>query len=75
MYSGSYAGMTDAFSVTESIIISEDMATKNEQIAFVKAVYPAAKALWEKQDSISPLFVTAQAALETGWKAESGRDE
>jgi flagellar protein FlgJ len=60
--------MTDVFTVTESIIISEDMATKNERIEFVKAVYPAAKALWEKRDSISPLFVTAQAALETGWK-------
>jgi hypothetical protein len=44
------------------------MATKSERIEFVKAVYPAAKALWEKQDSIHPVFVTAQAALETGWR-------
>jgi flagellar protein FlgJ len=44
------------------------MATKTEQKEFVKAIYPAAKALWENQDSIHPLFVTAQAALETGWK-------
>jgi flagellar protein FlgJ len=46
------------------------MATVSERIAFVKAVYPAAKALWEERDSISPLFVTAQAALETGWKPD-----
>jgi flagellar protein FlgJ len=62
--------MTDVFTVTESIITSEDMAAKIERIEFVEAVYPAAKALWEKQDSISPLFVTAQAALETGWKLD-----
>jgi flagellar protein FlgJ len=63
--------MTDAFSATGNIIISEDMATKTEQIAFVKAVYPAARALWEERDSISPLFVTAQAALETGWRLKA----
>jgi flagellar protein FlgJ len=44
------------------------MATKTEQIEFIKRVYPAAIALWEKRNSIHPLFVTAQAALETGWR-------
>jgi flagellar protein FlgJ len=34
----------------------------------VRAVYPAARELWERLDSIHPVFVTAQAALETGWK-------
>lgn len=43
------------------------MATKNEQIAFVKRIYPAAVRLYES-GGVSPLFVTAQAALETGWK-------
>ena len=43
------------------------MATKKQQIEFVKAVYPAAYNLY-KCDSIHPVFVTAQAALETGWK-------
>jgi flagellar protein FlgJ len=61
--------MTGVVGVIEDIIINDSvMATKNEQIAFVKTIYPAAKALWEKQDSINPLFVTAQAALETGWR-------
>jgi flagellar protein FlgJ len=46
------------------------MATKQEQIDFVKKVYPAAKNLNEKSpnDTLHPLFVTAQAALETGWR-------
>lgn len=43
------------------------MATKNEQIAFVKQVYPAAARLYEA-GGVHPLFVTAQAALETGYK-------
>jgi flagellar protein FlgJ len=61
--------MTAVFSATDGIILSDgDMATKREQVEFVKAVYPAAKALREKRDSIHPVFVTAQAALETGWK-------
>jgi flagellar protein FlgJ len=47
------------------------MATKTEQREFVKAVYPSAQALCEKQDGIHPLFVTAQAALETGWKLKT----
>jgi flagellar protein FlgJ len=47
------------------------MATKKEQIEFVRAVYPPALSLREKQDGIHPLFVTAQAALETGWKLKT----
>jgi flagellar protein FlgJ len=47
------------------------MATKSERIKFVETVYPAAKSLWEKQDGIHPVFVTAQAALETGWRIRS----
>jgi len=44
------------------------MATRQEQIDFVKQVYPAAYHLYSRKDSIHPVFVTAQAALETGWK-------
>lgn len=40
--------------------------TKNN-IAFVTRVYPAAERLY-RAGGVSPLFVTAQAALETGWK-------
>jgi flagellar protein FlgJ len=47
------------------------MATKAEQYEFVKAVWPAAKALFIANDSIDPVFVTAQAALETGWKLKA----
>ena len=43
------------------------MATKIEQTEFVKKVYPAAVRLYET-GGINPLFVTAQAALETGYK-------
>jgi flagellar protein FlgJ len=53
-----------------AILSDVDMAkaaTKAERLAFVGSVYPAARALWEKRDSIHPVFVTAQAALETGW--------
>lgn len=39
----------------------------NKQIEFVKKVYPAAERL-AKAGGVSPLFVTAQAALETGWE-------
>jgi flagellar protein FlgJ len=44
------------------------MATRKEQIEFVKAVYPAARRLQEAGEGVHPLFVTAQAALETGYK-------
>lgn len=44
------------------------MATRKEQIEFIKKIYPAAYNLYTQQDSIHPLFVTAQAALETGWR-------
>ncbi len=40
--------------------------TKNN-IAFVTRIYPAAERLY-RAGGVSPLFVTAQAALETGWK-------
>lgn len=43
------------------------MATKTEQTEFVKQIYPAAKRLYAT-GGINPLFVTAQAALETGYK-------
>lgn len=43
------------------------MATRTEQIEFVKKIYPAAERLY-RAGGVCPLFVTAQAALETGWK-------
>ncbi len=43
------------------------MAAKNEQIEFVKTLYPHAKRLHE-QGGLHPFFVVAQAAVETGWK-------
>lgn len=47
------------------------MATQ-KQIDFVKKVYPAAKRLHEEKpnDSIHPIFETAQAALERGWSLD-----
>lgn len=47
------------------------MATQ-KQIDFVKMVYPAAKRLYGEKpnDSIHPIFETAQAALERGWSLE-----
>ena len=44
----------------------------NKQIEFVKKVYPAAERL-AKAGGVSPLFVTAQAALETGWEIPRDR--
>lgn len=44
------------------------MATRKEQIDFVRRLYPHAVSLYEKGDGAHPLFVVAQAALETGWK-------
>lgn len=38
-----------------------------QQIEFVKYIYPAADRLY-LAGGVHPLFVTAQAALETGWK-------
>jgi flagellar protein FlgJ len=46
------------------------MSTKSEQINFIREVYPAACRLYMAKDSIHPVFVTAQAALETGWKSK-----
>ena len=37
---------------------------------FIKKVYMAARRLWKEQDGVHPLFITAQAALETGWKLD-----
>lgn len=47
------------------------MATQR-QIDFVKTVYTAAKKLYKDKpnDSIHPVFETAQAALERGWSLE-----
>ncbi|MDR1102649.1 MAG: glucosaminidase domain-containing protein [Tannerella sp.] len=39
-----------------------------KEAEFVRLVYPAAQRLYESVDGLHPLFVTAQAALETGWK-------
>jgi flagellar protein FlgJ len=52
------------------------MATKKEQIEFVRTIYPEAKRLYEAKSGVHPLFVTAQAALETGWtvKKEVGNN-
>ena len=44
------------------------MATLTEQKEFIGKVYPAADRLYKERDGIHPSFVTAQAALETGWK-------
>ncbi|MDR2764124.1 MAG: glucosaminidase domain-containing protein [Tannerella sp.] len=44
------------------------MASKAQQLDFVKQIYPAADRLWKREICIPPLFVTAQAALETGWR-------
>jgi flagellar protein FlgJ len=44
------------------------MATKSEQTGFVRRIYPAARELRDAGDGIHPSFVTAQAALETGWR-------
>ena len=40
---------------------------RKEQIEFVKTSYPAAARLY-RSGGVHPLVVTAQAALETGWK-------
>ena len=52
------------------------MATKKEQIDFIGTIYPEAKRLYEAKNGVHPLFVTAQAALETGWriKKEAGNN-
>lgn len=46
------------------------MASKKQQIDFVKKIYPAAKRLYleKPNEAIHPIFETAQAALEKGWK-------
>jgi flagellar protein FlgJ len=65
--------MTGVTCVTASITSdkeAEGMSTKTERLAFVTAVYPAAYRLYMAKDSIHPVFVTAQAAIETGWKVK-----
>jgi flagellar protein FlgJ len=42
-----------------------------KEAAFIRQVYPAAQRLYESGDGLHPLFVTAQAALETGWKIKT----
>jgi flagellar protein FlgJ len=42
-----------------------------KEMEFIRRVYPAAQRLYESGDGLHPLFVTAQAALETGWKIKS----
>lgn len=46
------------------------MATNKEVTEFIKTLYPAALHNWitDKVNSLHPVFVTAQAGLETGWK-------
>jgi flagellar protein FlgJ len=55
---------------TEFFYISPVEIAKPYTVNFVRTVYPAAKKLYDSdpENHISPLFVTAQAALETGWK-------
>ncbi|MDR1129837.1 MAG: glucosaminidase domain-containing protein [Prevotellaceae bacterium] len=38
---------------------------------FIRQIYPLAKYLYENRDGIHPLFLTAQAALEAGWKIKT----
>lgn len=42
---------------------------RQKQIDFVKAIYPAAKRLYDSKpgEAVHPIFETAQAALEKGW--------
>jgi flagellar protein FlgJ len=40
-------------------------------VEFIRQVYPAAQRLYASGDGLHPLFVTAQAALETGWKIKT----
>jgi flagellar protein FlgJ len=42
-----------------------------KEAEFIRQVYPAAQRLYETHDGLHPLFVTAQAALETGWKIKT----
>jgi flagellar protein FlgJ len=42
-----------------------------KEATFIRRIYPAAQRLYESSDGLHPLFVTAQAALETGWKIKT----
>ncbi|MDR3266206.1 MAG: glucosaminidase domain-containing protein, partial [Tannerella sp.] len=46
----------------------EDSPEVSGVSSFISQIYPAAKRLYETAEGLHPLFVTAQAALETGWK-------
>lgn len=50
------------------------MATKNERIEFVRKIYPAAARLY-RAGGVHPLFVTAQAALETRMEDQRNRQQ
>jgi flagellar protein FlgJ len=50
-------------------VAPEEKAGKEAE--FVRRIYPAAQRLYESLDGLHPLFVTAQAALETGWKIKT----
>jgi flagellar protein FlgJ len=47
---------------------SEEPQGESASRSFVNKIYPAAKRLYKTSEGLHPLFVTAQAALETGWK-------
>jgi flagellar protein FlgJ len=49
----------------------QPLAVDTPQSDFIRQIYPAAQRLYEASDGLHPLFVTAQAALETGWKIKA----
>lgn len=42
-----------------------------KEAEFVRRIYPAAQCLYETRNGLHPLFVTVQAASETGWKIKT----
>jgi flagellar protein FlgJ len=60
-----------AQAISNSLAPSLNSFVPAPQAEFIRQVYPAAKRLYETGDGIHPLFVTAQAALETGWKIKT----
>jgi flagellar protein FlgJ len=62
--------------IADTTNVSPIEVTKPYTVNFVRTVYPAAKKLYnsDPKNYISPLFVTAQAALETGWKINDGNN-
>lgn len=53
------------------------MATIQDKKTFAKTVYEASKSLYDKdpKNSLDPIFVTAQAALETGYNLKKATKE